>query len=117
MDESLAVIVAELRRIADEEVPAEELSRARENLKGRLVLGAESAANRMNRLGRAVLGGNEVLTIDEVIARVDAVTAADVAALAGEFWRPERLSLAAITTDGSVVDESVSRHMPHLMAA
>ena len=117
LDESLAVIAAELRRIADERVPEEELSRARENLKGRLVLGAESAANRMNRLGRAVLGDIEVLTIDEVIARVDAVSAADIAALADELWRPEHLSLAAITTDGDVVGRAASDHMPHLAAA
>ena len=71
----------------------------------------------MNRLGRSVLGGNEVLTIDEVIARVDAVTASDIAALADEFWRPERLSLAAITTDGNVVEHALARHMPHLVAA
>lgn len=117
IDESLEVIAAELRMIAEEEVPEDELSRARENLKGRLVLGSESTANRMNRLGRSVLGGNEVLTIDEVIARVDAVTAADISALAQEFWRPERLSLAAITTDGDVVEQAFARHMPHLAAA
>lgn len=117
IDESLRVITAELRRIAEEEVPEPELSRARENLKGRLVLGSESPANRMNRLGRSVLGNNEVLTIDEVIARVDAVTAEDVAGLAREFWRPEALSLAAITTDGTVVADAASRHMPHLAAA
>lgn len=117
ISESLEIIARELARIADEPVPEGELTRARENLKGRLVLGGESSANRMNRLGRSVLGGTEVLSVDEVITRVDAVTAEDVSALAHEYWRPERLSLAAITTDGSVVEDAMARHMPHLAAA
>jgi predicted Zn-dependent peptidase len=90
------VLGAELRRIADEPVPAEELARAKDHLKGRLVLSLESSGARMNRIGRSHLFGGELLSVDELTARIEAVTAADVQELAREHWRPEHLSAAAI---------------------
>ena len=84
------VIGTELRRIGDEPLPAAELRRAKDHLKGRLVLGMESSGTRMNRIGRAVLTGTELLTVDEMVERIEAVTADDVQALAREHWQPER---------------------------
>ena len=52
------IIGTELRRIGDEPLPADELRRAKDHLKGRLVLGMESSGTRMNRIGRAVLTGH-----------------------------------------------------------
>ena len=87
--------------------PAEELQRAKDHLKGRLVLGMESSGTRMNRIGRSVLTGTELLTIDEIIARVDAVTAEDVLELAREHWQPETMSAAAIGPEGDVIRAAV----------
>jgi predicted Zn-dependent peptidase len=120
-EESLAtsceVIAAELRRIVDEPVPDEELRRTKEHLKGRLVLGLESPATRMNRVGRSVLGMQELLSLDEIIARIDAVTADDVQRLAGEFWRPERMSAAAIGTSGDAIRSALGHLSPALVGA
>ena len=85
---SCEIIGAELRRIGDEPMAAEELRRAKDHLKGRLVLGMESSGTRMNRIGRAVLTGTELLTVDELVARIEAVTVDDVQALAREHWSP-----------------------------
>jgi len=74
---------------------AAELARARENLKGRVVLAMESSSSRMNRLGSSLLADVPLLSVDEVIERIDAVTASDVQALAG-LLAPERLSAAGI---------------------
>ena len=61
---------------------------------GGLVLGLEDSASRMTRLGKSELVDNELLSIDEVIARVDAVTLDDVRRLAGElFSQPEILAV------------------------
>ena len=49
---------------------AEELERARENVKGRTVLSMESTSTRMNRLGSSVLMGVPLLTLDELLAGV-----------------------------------------------
>jgi predicted Zn-dependent peptidase len=120
-EESLAtsceVIAAELRRIVDEPVPDEELRRTKEHLKGRLVLGLESPATRMNRVGRSVLGMQELLSLDEIIARIDAVTADDVQRLADEFWRPERMSAAAIGTSGDAIRSALGHLSPALVGA
>jgi predicted Zn-dependent peptidase len=108
------VIGRELRRLGDEGVPAGELARAKDHLKGRLVLSMESSGTRMNRIGRAVLTGTELLTVDELVARIDAVTADDVVGLAREHWRPEALSVAAIGPSGDAIRAAVGRLSPQL---
>ena len=111
------VVGAELRRIGDEPLPDEELRRAKDHLKGRLVLGMESSGTRMNRIGRAVLTGTELLTVDEAVERIEAVTADDVRELAGTHWRPESLSAAAIGASGEVIRAAVGRLAPELARA
>ena len=94
--EAMEIIGRELAKIAADGVTAEELERARENVKGRTTLSMESTLARMNRLGSSVLMGIPVLTLDEVLAKLDAVTLDDVAALAAELYAPERLSAAGV---------------------
>jgi predicted Zn-dependent peptidase len=115
--EAAEIIGRELVRMAEEPVPAAELTRAREHLKGRLVLGLESPATRMHRIGRAVLSGTELLEVDEIVERIEAVTADDIAALAAEFWDPSRLSVAAIGPDDDAVRDAASRLAPNLVEA
>jgi predicted Zn-dependent peptidase len=109
------VIAEELRRLAEEPVPAEELRRAKDHLKGRLVLGLESPGTRMNRIGKALLTGAELLTIDEVIGRIEAVEAEDLTALAQEHWSPERMSAAAIGPSADAVRAGLQRLSPQLV--
>ena len=97
--DALRVVADELRRIADEPLDQGELARARENVKGRLVLSLESTSTRMNRLGASVLTGVPLLSLDELIDRIDAVTVDDVVTLARELLDPSRLSAAAIGED------------------
>jgi len=108
------VIGDELRRLAQEPVPAEELRRAKDHLKGRLVLGLESPGTRMNRIGRAVITDTELLSIDEIISRVEAVGADDVAELARDLWQPESLSAVAIGSDPELIRAGIARLSPAL---
>ncbi len=78
---------------------AEELERARENVKGRTVLSMESTSVRMNRLGGSLLMGVPMLTVDEVLAAFDAVTLDDVVELARELYVPDGLSAAGVGAD------------------
>ena len=111
------VVGAELRRIAEEPLPEDELRRAKDHLKGRLVLGMESSGTRMNRIGRAVLTGTELLTVDETVDRIEAVTADDVLDLARAHWQPAALSAAAIGASGDVIRAAVGRLSPELARA
>jgi len=94
--DALAVIGAELERCVQDPASEEELTRSRENLKGRVVLGMESTGARMSRLGSAVLNEMPVLSISEMIEHIDAVRIEQVRELAAELLAPERLSLAGI---------------------
>lgn len=109
------IVAEELRRIGDEPLPADELRRAKDHLKGRLVLGMESSGTRMNRIGRAVITNTELLTVDEIIERVEAVTADDVAALARGHWSPGTMSVAAIGPDGDAIRAAVEELNPELV--
>jgi predicted Zn-dependent peptidase len=97
--EAMDVIGTELRRLHEEGVGEEELERARENVKGRTVLSMESTLSRMNRLGSSVLMGVPLLTVDEVLVKLDEVTLADVAQLAADLLRPEGMSAAGVGGD------------------
>jgi predicted Zn-dependent peptidase len=93
---ALEVIAAELQRFAREGADEDELERSRENLKGRVVLALESTAARMNHLGGATVAGLPILSVDEVISRIDSVGAQDVAELAGALFDPSMLSIACV---------------------
>jgi predicted Zn-dependent peptidase len=99
---AMKVVGAELDRLRADGITADELQRSKENVKGRVVLSLESTTSRMNRLGSSVLADLPVLTVDEVVERIDAVTLDDVAALARELYAPDRLSAAGIGADEGV---------------
>ena len=115
--EALSVVGTELGRLRDEPATAEELARAKENLKGRVVLALESTGARMNRLGSEILAELPLLSLDEVVARIDAVTLDDLAALADELWAPERLSAAGIGPDEERFEEALAAVGPALVAS
>ena len=98
--ECFEIVARELADVAAGNVRPGELERAQENLKGRMLLSLESTSNRMSRLGKSLISDTELLSLDELVAKVDAVTADDVAAVAADLLRLDRLS-AAGTADPS----------------
>jgi predicted Zn-dependent peptidase len=113
--QALAVVGSELERCRREPAAPDELQRAKENLKGRVVLALESTGARMNRLGSEVLAGEAVIPIDEIVAQIDAVTLDDLAELTDELWAPERLSAAGIGPDRERFDEALGGVGPALV--
>jgi predicted Zn-dependent peptidase len=114
--EALRVVAAELERFRSDPVAADELARAKENVKGRLVLGLESTSARMNRLGSALLAGLPLLTVDEMVERIDAVTRDDVAGLANLLYAPEKLSAAGVGGDEAQFRAALAPVSPALAA-
>jgi predicted Zn-dependent peptidase len=84
------VIREEFSRMARQGMTAPELASAKQQVKGQLVLALEGPVSRMYRIAGGALYGEKYRTIDGVLAEVDAVTAEDVAAVASEFYAPER---------------------------
>jgi predicted Zn-dependent peptidase len=97
--EVVRVIDEELARLRSEPFSEEELTRAKDNVKGRVVLAMESTTARMERLGASILADMPILEIDEVIERIDAVDGEQLTALASELFDPARLCAAAIGPD------------------
>jgi predicted Zn-dependent peptidase len=99
VEEAFEVTGAELRRLGTEDVTEEELQRAKESVKGRLVLSQESTAARMSRLAGSQLFDTPLDTLDETIAKIDALTAGDLREVANELYVPENFSAACIGRD------------------
>jgi predicted Zn-dependent peptidase len=114
---AMAVIGEELSRIVADPVSEEELERAKENVKGRMVLSFESTLTHMNRLGGSVLMDVPLLSLDEMLAAIDAVSLDDVGALARELLAPDRLSAAGVGADEDVFKRSLEPVSPALAAA
>jgi predicted Zn-dependent peptidase len=95
----LEIASAEIADVAAGNLRENELERAKENLKGRIVLSMEATSNRMSRLGKALITDTELLSLDRIIAEIDAVQPENVAELADLLLAPERLSAAAIGPD------------------
>ena len=94
VDDVLATVRAELAKVAADGITAEELERGKGQLRGGLVLGLEDSGSRMSRIGKAELMRDELLSIDQVIARIDAVTLDEVPSVAAElFSQPEVLAV------------------------
>jgi len=113
--ECLEIAVTELSDVAAGNVRPEELSRAKENLKGRILLSLESTSARMTRLGKSLVTATPLLTPEAVVKRLEAVTATEVAELADALLTPDRLSVAGIGPDEARFAEAVERVNPALL--
>jgi predicted Zn-dependent peptidase len=108
LEAAMAVVADELGRLRETPASEEELARARENVKARVVLAMESTGSRMSRLGNALLWDLPLLDVDDVMARIDAVTLEDLRGLVDELWAPGRLSAAGIGPDETAFRAAVA---------
>ena len=82
----IELIKTEVDKLTTDGATADELDRVRESIKGQMILGLESTRSRMTRLGKTEVTGGELLSLDEIIERLDAVTLDDVHRLAGQVF-------------------------------
>jgi predicted Zn-dependent peptidase len=90
-EQVIRLIQAEAERMKAQGITPDELFRAKESIKGHLVLGLESTRNRMTRLGKNEATGGEILSVDEVVRRVDGVADADIKRVAHEVLSQEKV--------------------------
>ncbi len=86
MEQVVRLVRTEFEKLKQDGITAEELDRAKESMKGTLVLSLESTRNRMTRLGKSVVTGSELLSIDELVERIETVTAEKVLELARRMF-------------------------------
>ncbi len=96
--------LAELRTIRDEVVSPEELRRAKDHLKGSLMLSLESTSSRMSHLARQELYFTRHYTMDETLASIEKVTAGDILRVAKDMVRGDQLSATIVGPETASID-------------
>lgn len=89
-------IFNEFRRLRCQPVPQDELTRAKEYMKGRMLLGLEDNSGLAHWLGAQELLTNRIQTVEEIVAQVDAVTVEDVQRISAQVFDPASLRLAIV---------------------
>ena len=100
------LVLAEFSRMKNELMPEEELRRAKDQLKGNVLLGLESSMSRMSNLARQQMYFNYFFDQEEILRRIEGVTAEQVKAKANELFKPE---LVAVTLLGRLDGLKVPR--------
>ena len=106
--EVVKLILAEFRKLKENTLSEEELTRAKDQLKGNILLGLESSSARMANLARQEMYFHQFFSIDEIIARVEDVTADQVQAMAQRLFDSERI---AVTLLGRLKGVTLEREM------
>lgn len=99
-------IVAEFHKLKSELVPAEELRRAKDQLKGSLMLSLESSTARMSNLARQEMYFDRFFSMDEMMRKIEKVTSEQLKRISEEFFRPEAI---AVTILGNLNGLKVTR--------
>jgi predicted Zn-dependent peptidase len=94
--EVVDLILAEFHKLKQESLTAEELTRAKDQVKGNILMGLESSSSRMANLARQEMYFKQFFTVDEVIARINEVEAAQVQAMAQRLFDPERIAVTLL---------------------
>jgi len=89
-------IINEFRELKQQPVGDEELRRAKDHLKGSLMLSLESTASRMTNLARQEMYFGRFFTLDELVESIEAVTASDVQRIAQTFFDPKQIALTVL---------------------
>ena len=99
-------VVSEFRRLKTEVVSDEELRRAKDQMKGSLMLSLESSTARMSNLARQEMYFDRFFSLDDLIEKIESVTSEELQQLAHEFFRPEAI---AVTVLGNLNGLKISR--------
>jgi predicted Zn-dependent peptidase len=99
-------VIAEFRNLKNQDVPDEELRRAKDQLKGSLMLSLESSTARMSNLARQEMYFDRFYGLDELIEKIEGVTVEDLREMANEFFRGESI---AVTVLGNLNGLKISR--------
>lgn len=93
---AVSVILEQLARMRDEKVGDEELRKAKDFYKGALALRLEDTLNLALRNGEHMVLTGKIVPVEEVLSKVEAVTARDIAEVASDLFKKEKLRLAAV---------------------
>ncbi|MGA8742565.1 MAG: pitrilysin family protein [Terracidiphilus sp.] len=94
--EVIDLVLAEFRNLKEVPLSDEELTRAKDQLKGNILMGLESSNSRMANLARQEMYFHQFFTAEEVIARIEAVDAAQIQTMAQRLFVPDRIAVTLL---------------------
>jgi predicted Zn-dependent peptidase len=94
--EVVDLILNEFRKLKDSALLDEELTRAKDQVKGNILMGLESSNARMANLARQEMYFHEFITVDEIIARIGEVSVAQVQTMAQRLFDPARIAVTLL---------------------
>src|SRR5580692_8417658 len=94
--EVVELVLVEFRKLKETPLSDEELTRAKDQLKGNILMGLESSSSRMANLARQEMYFRQFFSVDEIIARVDEVKAAQIQAMAQRLFDPNRIAITLL---------------------
>src|ERR1700721_2544676 len=94
--ETIQLIMCEFRRLKGEALPEEELRRAKDQLKGNIILGLESSMSRMSNLARQEMYFEHFFSVDEIMDMVETVSSEQVMEMASILFAPEKVAVTLL---------------------
>jgi len=94
--EVVELVMAEFRNLKENPLSEEELRRGKDQLKGNILMGLESSNSRMANLARQEMYFHQFFTAEEVIARIEAVTAEQIQGMAKRLFVPDRIAITLL---------------------
>ena len=89
-------VIEEFRRLKDELIDEEEIRRAKDHMKGSLMLSLESTSSRMSNLARQEMYFERFFSLDETIEQIESVTAEQVTEMAGSLFQTDKIAVTAL---------------------
>ncbi|HLY43381.1 MAG TPA: pitrilysin family protein [Terracidiphilus sp.] len=94
--EVINLILSEFKKLKDTPLSDDELTRAKDQVKGNILMGLESSNSRMANLARQEMYFQQFFTVEEIIARLDAVEAPQVQSMAQRLFDPNRIAVTLL---------------------
>ncbi len=104
----LNLTLTEMRRLCDEPVSADEIETNREQLKGSMLMALESTSTRMARMAKGLMYHGRILPIEEIIARLDAVSSEEIQAFAQKTFVPNQTALVVLGPTGGDLPKEIA---------
>ena len=111
-EDVVQIIINEVNKLKTDKISENEFQKARENLKGNLVLGLESSSSRMSWNTKSQLYYNRIVTLDETFSEINSVTIAQVQDLACELFNDDKQALTII----GKIDKEQKKHLAELIS-
>ena len=93
---AVSSIITEYKKIVEEKVPQKELTKAKDYIKGKMILGLEDSEEYAHLIAKQALLHGKIKTPKEIMAEIDKVTMEDIARVSQDIFKPEKMKLAII---------------------